>query len=94
MTLAEGCMSTAWTYGVLGVHPFQLALFDPRAQADVWSGNDATLISSSYQPVGKVEPVEDGFLLSGRWGFSRFRRSTRRPRRRRVTPAPWPKPAP
>ena len=70
MTLAEGCMSTAWTYGVLGVHPFQLALFDPRAQADVWDSNDATLISSSYQPVGKVEPVKDGFLLSGRWGFS------------------------
>jgi 3-hydroxy-9,10-secoandrosta-1,3,5(10)-triene-9,17-dione monooxygenase len=70
MTLAEGCMSTAWTYGVLGVHPFQLALFDPRAQADVWDANDATLVSSSYQPVGKVEPVKDGFLLSGRWGFS------------------------
>lgn len=70
MTLAEGCMSTGWTYGVLGVHPYQLALFDPRAQADVWQGNDATLISSSYQPVGKVEPVEGGFLLSGRWGFS------------------------
>jgi 3-hydroxy-9,10-secoandrosta-1,3,5(10)-triene-9,17-dione monooxygenase len=70
MTLAEGCMSTAWTYGVLGVHPYQLALFDPRAQADVWGANDATLISSSYQPVGKVEPAEGGFLLSGRWGFS------------------------
>jgi 3-hydroxy-9,10-secoandrosta-1,3,5(10)-triene-9,17-dione monooxygenase len=70
MTLAEGCMSTAWTYGVLGVHPFQLALFDPRAQADVWDASDATLISSSYQPVGKVEPVKEGFLLSGRWGFS------------------------
>ena len=23
-TLAEGCMSTAWVYGVIGVHPFQL----------------------------------------------------------------------
>jgi 3-hydroxy-9,10-secoandrosta-1,3,5(10)-triene-9,17-dione monooxygenase len=70
MALAEGCMSTGWTYGVLGVHPYQLALFDPRAQADVWNGNDAALISSSYQPVGRVEPVEGGFLLSGRWGFS------------------------
>ena len=57
MTLAEGCMSTGWTYGVLGVHPYQLALFDPRAQSDVWNGNDATLISSSYQPVGKVEQI-------------------------------------
>jgi 3-hydroxy-9,10-secoandrosta-1,3,5(10)-triene-9,17-dione monooxygenase len=28
------------------------------------------LISSSYQPVGKVERVDGGFRLSGRWGFS------------------------
>jgi len=70
MALAEGCMSTAWVYGVLGVHPFQLALFDPRAQEDVWGRDDATLVSSSYQPVGKVERVEGGFRLSGRWGFS------------------------
>lgn len=69
-TLAEGCMSTAWIYGVIGVHPFQLALFDAKAQADVWSKDDSTLISSSYQPVGKVERVEGGYRLSGRWGFS------------------------
>ena len=70
ITLAEGCMSTAWVYGVLGVHPFQLALFDTRAQEDVWGKNASTLVSSSYQPVGKVERVEGGFVLSGRWGFS------------------------
>ncbi len=69
-TLAEGCMSTAWVYGVIGVHPFQLGLFDPKAQADVWSKDDSTLVSSSYQPVGKVERVEGGYRLSGRWGFS------------------------
>ena len=70
MALAEGCMSTAWVYGVLGVHPFQLALFDVRAQEDVWGRDASTLVSSSYQPVGKVERVTEGFLLSGRWGFS------------------------
>jgi 3-hydroxy-9,10-secoandrosta-1,3,5(10)-triene-9,17-dione monooxygenase len=70
MALAEGCMSTAWVYGVVGVHPFQLALFDANAQQDVWATDDTTLMSSSYQPVGKVERVEGGFLLSGRWGFS------------------------
>lgn len=70
MALAEGCMSTAWVYGVVAVHPFQLALFDVKAQDDVWGTNNATLVSSSYQPVGKVERVEGGFLLSGRWGFS------------------------
>ena len=68
--LAEGCMSTGWMFGVVGCHPYELALFDERAQAEVWAENSATLASSSYQPVGKVTPVEGGFRLSGRWGFS------------------------
>lgn len=68
--LAEGCMSTGWMFGVVGCHPYELALFDERAQADVWSDTPDMLVSSTYQPVGKVEPVEGGFYLSGRWGFS------------------------
>jgi 3-hydroxy-9,10-secoandrosta-1,3,5(10)-triene-9,17-dione monooxygenase len=69
-TLAEGCMSTGWMYGVVGCHPYELALFPDRAQQDVWGDDSATLASSSYQPVGRVTPVEGGFRLSGHWGFS------------------------
>lgn len=69
--LAEGCMSTGWIFGVLGCHPYELALFPDEAQRDVWGDNGGEmLISSTYQPVGKVEKVEGGFYLSGRWGFS------------------------
>ncbi|MCW0197566.1 acyl-CoA dehydrogenase family protein [Sphingopyxis sp.] len=69
--LAEGCMSTGWIYGVLGCHPYELALFHDQAQRDVWGDNNGEmLVSSTYQPVGKVEKVEGGFYLSGRWGFS------------------------
>jgi 3-hydroxy-9,10-secoandrosta-1,3,5(10)-triene-9,17-dione monooxygenase len=70
IALSEGCMSTGWIYGVLGVHPFQLALFDIKAQQEVWGTDTSTLVSSSYQPVGKVTRVDGGFRLSGRWGFS------------------------
>lgn len=70
MTLAEGCMSSAWVYGVVAVHAFQLALFDERAQREVWGNDPTTLMSSSYQPVGKVERVDGGYTISGRWGFS------------------------
>lgn len=70
MTLAEYDMSSAWVYGVVGCHPYELALFHDRAQREVWAEDSGTLVSSSYQPVGKVEPVEGGFRLSGRWGFS------------------------
>ncbi|MFD2499332.1 acyl-CoA dehydrogenase family protein [Rhizorhabdus histidinilytica] len=69
-TIAEGCMSTGWVYGVVGCHPYELALFHDQAQVDVWGDDSSVLISSSYQPVGKVEHVDGGFRLSGRWGFS------------------------
>jgi 3-hydroxy-9,10-secoandrosta-1,3,5(10)-triene-9,17-dione monooxygenase len=68
--IAEGCMSTGWVYGVLGCHPFELALFDNKAQQDIWSSDDSMLVSSSYQPVGKVTRADGGFYLSGHWGFS------------------------
>ena len=35
MALAEGCMSTAWIYGVTGVHHLQLPLFPEQAPHDV-----------------------------------------------------------
>lgn len=70
MALAQGCMSTAWIYGVIAVHNWQLALFDPQAQEDVWGADTNVRIASSYMPVGKVTPVEGGFRFSGRWGFS------------------------
>lgn len=68
--LAEGCMSTAWVLGVVAIHNWQMGMYDDQAQQDVWSEDDSTLISSSYMPVGKVEPVEGGYMLSGHWGFS------------------------
>lgn len=70
MELAKHCPSTAWVYGVVAVHAWQLAVFSDAAQKDVWGDDTSTLISSSYMPVGKVEHVEGGYMLSGRWGFS------------------------
>lgn len=71
--LAEGCMSTAWVLGVVAIHNWQMGMYDDQAQQDVWGANgekNSTLISSSYMPVGKVEIVEGGYMLSGKWGFS------------------------
>lgn len=68
--LAEGCMSTGWMYGVLGCHPYELALFHDEAQQEVWGTDSSMLVASTYQPVGKVTQVEGGFRLSGHWGFS------------------------
>lgn len=68
--VATACPSTAWVTSVLGAHPWQLALFDDRAQQDVWGENPDILVSSSYAPTGKLTAVEGGFEMSGRWSFS------------------------
>ncbi len=70
MELARACMSTAWVYGVVAVHNWQLALFDLKAQQDVWSADQDTLISSSYMPKAQITTVPGGYRVSGRWGFS------------------------
>jgi 3-hydroxy-9,10-secoandrosta-1,3,5(10)-triene-9,17-dione monooxygenase len=64
------CGSTGWLASVLGVHPWHLALFDDRAQHDVWGHDDSVLVSSAYAPVGRLVPVDGGYLLTGDWHFS------------------------
>ncbi|MEM1155425.1 MAG: acyl-CoA dehydrogenase family protein [Pseudomonadota bacterium] len=70
LEVAKHCPSSAWVLGVIGVHNWQLALFDDKAAQDVWADDNTVLISSSYAPVGKVKVVDGGFRLSGRWSFS------------------------
>lgn len=70
LEVARHCMSSAWVLGVVAVHNWQLAVFDDQAAQDVWAGDPAVLISSSYAPVGKVEVVDGGYRLSGQWSFS------------------------
>ncbi|MCR9097715.1 MAG: flavin-dependent monooxygenase [bacterium] len=68
--IAAACGSTGWVCGVVGVHPWQLALFPEETQEEVWGEDPSTLVSSSYAPTGAVEPVEGGYRLNGRWSFS------------------------
>jgi 3-hydroxy-9,10-secoandrosta-1,3,5(10)-triene-9,17-dione monooxygenase len=68
--IASACGSTGWVASVVGVHPWQLALFPLRAQEEVWGADNATRMSSSYAPTGKAAPVDGGYRLSGRWSFS------------------------
>lgn len=70
MALAEGCMSSAWVFGVMGVHNWQIALFDRRAAEDIWSRDTSVLIASSYMPKGQVKRAAEGFRFRGRWSFS------------------------
>lgn len=68
--IAGACGSTGWISSVLGVHPWQIGLFDDEAQQAVWGENPDTLVSSSYAPTGRAQLTDGGYLLSGKWSFS------------------------
>jgi 3-hydroxy-9,10-secoandrosta-1,3,5(10)-triene-9,17-dione monooxygenase len=68
--IASACGSTGWVSSVVGVHPWQLALFPLAAQEEVWGTDPGTRMSSSYAPTGRAEAVDGGHRLSGRWSFS------------------------
>jgi 3-hydroxy-9,10-secoandrosta-1,3,5(10)-triene-9,17-dione monooxygenase len=68
--IGEVCGSTAWVFGILGVHPWHVGLFPDAAQAEVWADDDSVMVASTYIPVGEITPVEGGFQVSGRWPYS------------------------
>jgi 3-hydroxy-9,10-secoandrosta-1,3,5(10)-triene-9,17-dione monooxygenase len=68
--IASACGSTGWVASVVGVHPWQVALFTDEAQQAVWGDDPSTRLSSSYAPTGKAQITEGGFRLSGKWSFS------------------------
>ena len=70
MALGEGDLSAAWIAGVYAGHGYHVALFDERAQREVWNENEEALIASPYAPNGRAVPVAGGFKFSGRWQFS------------------------
>ena len=70
MALAEGDMSVAWIFGVIGLHALHVGLMDERAAQDIWGEDDSVLIASPYMPGGKAVPVEGGYEFSGRWSYS------------------------
>jgi len=69
--IARGCASTGWNVANLGVHHWMLALYDERAQEEVWNKNpDALIASGIAYPQGGGRRVDGGFVISGFWNFS------------------------
>jgi 3-hydroxy-9,10-secoandrosta-1,3,5(10)-triene-9,17-dione monooxygenase len=70
IALSEIDMSAGWLHGVMGILAFHLALFDVRAQREVWDSTPDTLMASSYMPGGTAVPVSEGYRLSGKWSYA------------------------
>lgn len=68
--LGTACGSSAWVTSVVGVHAYQVGLYDQRAQDEVYGDDPDAWVSSHYQPHGVLTPVEGGYRLSGHWHYS------------------------
>lgn len=68
--LASACGSTGWISSIIGVHNWHLALFDQKAQDEVWGEDPTVRVSSSYAPMGAGTVVDGGYLVSGAWQWS------------------------
>jgi resorcinol 4-hydroxylase (FADH2) len=67
-TLASGCGSTGWVYGLLASHQWLVACFPEQAQAEVWRDRSA-LAAGTYAPVARAVAAEGGYLVSGSGSF-------------------------
>ena len=69
--IGRGDSSTAWNVGNLSIHHWMLALYDPKAQEEVWGDDpDAIIASGIAYPQGRGRRVDGGYVLSGHWNFS------------------------
>lgn len=62
--------ATGWVAGIVGIHPWEMAMADPRVQEEVWGEDQDTWIASPYAPMGVLRPVDGGYIFNGRWQFS------------------------
>ena len=69
--LGRGDASAAWTFTNLAAHHRLLALWDARAQEEIWGDDPDMLIASGIAfAQGRAVKTDGGYRITGRWGFS------------------------
>lgn len=68
--LSRGCASSGWTLSFLALHAWMLCKFGPEAQAAFFSGGAMPLAPAPLAPTGKAQPVDGGFVVTGRWEWA------------------------
>ncbi len=69
--LGRGCASTSWVYINLIAHNWMMPFWPLQAMDDIWGENPDALIGSTLVfPTGKLEPIDGGYIFSGRWPYA------------------------
>ncbi|MEA2270909.1 MAG: resorcinol 4-hydroxylase [Solirubrobacteraceae bacterium] len=71
LTLARGCASTAWVFGILSGQNLAILCFPEEAQDDIWGADTyATLAgNTNLNPAAEAVRVDGGYRLTGSWGY-------------------------
>lgn len=70
LPIAKGCASTAWVSLFGLVHNRHMVGFPEQFQEELFGGGKYGIIASATIPIGKAEPCEGGYKLSGRWRWA------------------------
>jgi 3-hydroxy-9,10-secoandrosta-1,3,5(10)-triene-9,17-dione monooxygenase len=70
MEVGHSSPSAGWVTGVVGVHPWEIAMMDPRLQEEIWGEDHDVWTASPYAPFGVGRPVDGGYLFTGQWPYS------------------------
>jgi 3-hydroxy-9,10-secoandrosta-1,3,5(10)-triene-9,17-dione monooxygenase len=62
--------ASGWLGGIVGVHPWEIAMSDPKVQEEIWGQDQEIWIGSPYAPMGVLTPADGGYTFSGHWQFS------------------------
>lgn len=69
--LGQACGSSAWIFSNLAVQSWILGMNRPEVQDEIWSGNPAALVASSFPAKGgTVRRVPGGLVADGLWSFA------------------------
>jgi len=69
-TVAKGCGSTGWIYGLAATSQWVLALFPPQVQEEIWGANPDAHLQGAVAPSAIADRAEGGYRLSGTWNFT------------------------
>lgn len=56
--------SAGWIAGVVGIHPWQMAIMDEKVRQEIYGEDPDTLVASPYAPRGTATRVDGGYLFS------------------------------
>jgi alkylation response protein AidB-like acyl-CoA dehydrogenase len=69
VAVGQVCGSTAWVASLTASLGRMGAFLPIEGQQDLWSDGPDTLVVGALMPLGRAEPVDGGWRLSGRWPF-------------------------